>query len=121
MTLKTVLVTGGAGFIGAECVVELVEHGHKVVVIDNCSNAVVNEISKLPVTLERIAEITGVDVPFYNIDLRDTEKVVEIFLEVRLCRKITTWFSTGTANPRDSLCSLLLGSNIGHRSSVVLR
>lgn len=37
---ETVLVTGGAGYIGSHCVVELIEAGYKPVVVDNFSNAV---------------------------------------------------------------------------------
>lgn len=37
---EKVLVTGGAGYIGSHCVVELIEAGYKPVVVDNLSNAV---------------------------------------------------------------------------------
>ena len=61
--MKT-LVTGGTGYIGSHTVVELQNAGHDVVVIDNLSNS--NELS-----LQRVAEITGKKVDFYNIDIRD--------------------------------------------------
>ena len=53
----TILVTGGAGFIGSHTVVELQEAGYDVVVLDNLSNA--SEKS-----LERVEKITGKKVPF---------------------------------------------------------
>ena len=59
-----ILVTGGTGYIGSHTVVELQNAGHDVVVIDNLSNS--NELS-----LQRVAEITGKKVDFYNIDIRD--------------------------------------------------
>lgn len=39
----TVLVTGGAGYIGSHCVVELIQAGYRPVVVDNFSNAVRGE------------------------------------------------------------------------------
>ncbi len=67
-----VLVTGGAGFIGSHTVVELLNEGFEVVVIDNLSNA--NEES-----LKRVEEITGKKVAFYKADVRDREALEEIF------------------------------------------
>ena len=67
-----VLVTGGAGFIGSHTVVELLEAGYEVVVVDNLCNA--NEES-----LRRVKEITGKDLTFYPYDVRDKEKLEEIF------------------------------------------
>ncbi len=59
-----VLVTGGAGYIGSHTCVELLERGHKVVVIDN----LVNSSAK---AIERVEQITGKDVAFYENDVRD--------------------------------------------------
>ena len=61
-----VLVTGGAGFIGSHTVVELLEAGYEVVVVDNLCNA--NEES-----LRRVKEITGKDLTFYPYDVLDKE------------------------------------------------
>ena len=68
----TVLVTGGAGFIGSHTVVELLEAGYEVVVVDNLCNA--NEES-----LRRVKEITGKDLTFYCCDVRDRTKLEEVF------------------------------------------
>lgn len=67
-----ILVTGGAGYIGTHTVVELLNEGHDVVVLDNLYNA--SEIA-----LERVKQITGKDVKFYEVDLLDKDKVNEVF------------------------------------------
>jgi len=50
-TNKTILVTGGNGYIGSHTVVELIEKGFKVIIVDNLSNS-------SPKCLERVKEIT---------------------------------------------------------------
>ena len=67
-----VLVTGGAGFIGSHTVVELLDAGYEVVVVDNLSNA--SEES-----MRRVKEITGKSFDFYVADVRDRAKLEEIF------------------------------------------
>jgi UDP-glucose 4-epimerase len=67
-----VLVTGGAGYIGSHTCVELLERGHKVVVIDN----LVNSSAK---AIERVEQITGKDVAFYENDVRDRAALDRIF------------------------------------------
>ena len=67
-----VLVTGGAGFIGSHTCVELIDKGYDVVVVDNLSNS--SEVS-----IDRVREITGKDIKFYRGDIRDKEKLDEIF------------------------------------------
>lgn len=69
-----VLVTGGLGYIGSHTTVELLNMGREVVVIDNLYN------SKI-VVKDRIEEITGKTIKYYNIDLLDREKVEEVFKE----------------------------------------
>ena len=68
----TVLVTGGAGYIGSHTCVELLEEGLDVVVIDN----LVNSSEK---SLERVEEITGKHVYFYQNDVRDRAALDRIF------------------------------------------
>jgi UDP-glucose 4-epimerase len=61
-----ILVTGGAGFIGSHTLVELNAAGHETVVVDNLCNS--NRKS-----LERVAELIGKEIPFYEVDIRDRE------------------------------------------------
>ncbi len=67
-----VLVTGGAGYIGSHTCVELLQEGHQVVIVDNLYNA-------SPKALDRIREITGKDLTFYQADVCDREAMNEIF------------------------------------------
>ena len=69
---EKILVTGGAGFIGTHTVIELIQAGHQVVVVDNLVNS--NRKS-----LEVVERITGVEVPFYEADIRDTDTLRDIF------------------------------------------
>ena len=70
----SVLVTGGAGFIGSHTVVELLEAGREIVIIDNFSNS-------KPKALEAIKKITGKDFKFYEADYTDRKAVEKIFEE----------------------------------------
>ena len=70
--MQCVLVTGGAGYIGSHTVVELLNNGYEVVVIDNLSNA--SEES-----LRRVKKITGKDVEFIKGDVRDRTLLDGIF------------------------------------------
>jgi len=70
----TVLVTGGAGYIGSHTVVQLLEAGIDVVVLDNLSNSHAQ-------SLARVREITGRDVCLVQADVRDREALRELFQE----------------------------------------
>ncbi|MFJ4776236.1 UDP-glucose 4-epimerase GalE [Streptomyces sp. NPDC088762] len=70
---KTVLVTGGAGFIGSHTCVELLQHGYDVVVVDDHSNS-------SPRALERIAKVAGTPLAaVYGIDVRDRRALSSVF------------------------------------------
>lgn len=68
----SILVTGGAGFIGSHTCVELLNAGYEVVVVDNLYNS-------SPEALKRVEKITGKSVKFYEADIRDKEAMNEIF------------------------------------------
>lgn len=67
-----ILVTGGAGYIGSHTVVELLNSGHTVVVVDNLANSSLESI-------KRTEEITGKNVIFYQLDIRDKSALKNVF------------------------------------------
>ena len=73
----SILVTGGAGYIGSHTVVELLNSGREVVIIDNFSNS-------KPEVLENIKKITGKDFKFYEINYLDKEKLEKVFEENKI-------------------------------------
>lgn len=77
MVFKTVLVTGGAGYIGSHCVVELLDAGYEVIALDNFANAVGG--AEGSPALQRVEQITGKKVTFYECDLLDKNALENIF------------------------------------------
>ena len=71
---NTILITGGAGYIGSHTLVELLLAGFDLVVMDNLSN------SKLE-ALRRVERISGKPVTFYQFDVRDREGLQRVFRE----------------------------------------
>ena len=69
---ETVLVSGGAGYIGSHTTVELVEAGYDVVIVDNLSNSEMKAV-------EGVRKITGVEVPFEQVDCTDKEALSKVF------------------------------------------
>lgn len=74
MEKMKILVTGGTGYIGSHTVVELLNAGYEVEILDNLYN------SKVEV-LNRIEELTGIKPKFYEVDLRDAEALAKVFQE----------------------------------------
>ncbi len=70
--MKRILVTGGAGYIGSHTVLELLEAGYEVVVVDN----LVNSSEK---SLERVRELTGKDLTFFPIDILNQKEMDQVF------------------------------------------
>ena len=68
----TLLVTGGAGYIGSHTCVQLLEEGHDVVVLDNLENSCAE-------ALDRVREITGKELTFYQDDMLDPAALETIF------------------------------------------
>lgn len=73
----SILVTGGAGYIGSHTCIEMINAGYDVIVIDNLDNS--NSES-----LKRVENITGKSVKFYKEDVRDKEALNKIFKENKI-------------------------------------
>jgi UDP-glucose 4-epimerase len=71
---NTILVTGGAGYIGSHTSVELLVHGYNVVIVDDLSNS-------HPEAVERIKTISGKDLTFVKADLRDRAALETVFMQ----------------------------------------
>lgn len=72
--MTTVLVAGGAGYIGSHTTVELLNKGYDVVCVDNFSNS-------SPEAIKRVEAITGKSLRFYDADIRDRATLTEVFTE----------------------------------------
>ncbi|MGO4937554.1 UDP-glucose 4-epimerase GalE [Fundicoccus sp. Sow4_H7] len=72
-----ILITGGTGYIGSHTVVELLNLGTEVVIVDNYYNS-------KPEVLNRIKEITGIEPTFYEVDILDKEALAEVFNKHRI-------------------------------------
>lgn len=72
-----VLVTGGAGYIGSHTVVQLLESGREVVIVDDLSNS-------SPKVIDRIEAITGKRPKFYEVNILNEEKMDKIFRENKI-------------------------------------
>ena len=80
----TVLVTGGAGYIGSHTVIELLNSGNQVIIVDNFYNS-------QPEVLKRIKELSGKDFKFYEVDVLNKEDLTNPEINIKLGTK---YFST---------------------------
>lgn len=71
---KTILLTGGTGYIGSHTAVELLNEGYEIICLDNCYNS-------SPDVLDRIEKITSKKVKFYHNDILDVAALKRIFSE----------------------------------------
>lgn len=69
-----ILVTGGTGYIGSHTCVELIKENHEVVVLDNLYNSRID-------VLDKIDAISGTRPKFYEVDIKDMDKLEEVFKE----------------------------------------
>lgn len=67
-----ILVTGGLGFIGSHIALSLMAQGQEIIIVDNLSNADLTN-------LERLESITGVNIPFMKLDVRNTPALINVF------------------------------------------
>ncbi|NXI47736.1 GALE epimerase, partial [Galbula dea] len=75
---EKILVTGGAGYIGSHCVLELVEAGYVPVVIDNFHNAI-RGADALPESLQRVQQIVSQPILFQELDITNEAALQELF------------------------------------------
>ena len=73
----SILITGGAGYIGSHTCIEMLDAGYDVAVIDNLDNSSSE-------SLKRVESITGKKVKFYKEDVRDKEALRRIFTENKI-------------------------------------
>ncbi len=70
--MKTILVTGGAGYIGSHTTIELIKAGYDVVIVDNLNNSKYEAV-------KRVEKIVGRSITFYENDILDKEALRKIF------------------------------------------
>jgi UDP-glucose 4-epimerase len=75
--MKTILVTGGAGYIGSHTTIELLKTGYRVIIADNLSNSKYEAV-------RRIEQISGKEVKFYKVDICDRAALCTVFEENKI-------------------------------------
>lgn len=75
--MSTILVTGGAGYIGSHTVIELINSGYDVVIVDNLYNSKKEAV-------KRVEKIVGKSIPFYIADILDKDAIRKIFKENKI-------------------------------------
>jgi len=83
--MATILVTGGSGYVGSHCVLQLLNHDYRVLVIDNLVNSLQLQGRALPESLARVESITGKQIAqFYKGNIGDSQLLAEIFTSHRV-------------------------------------
>lgn len=77
---QTIFVSGGAGYIGSHCILELLHQDYEVIAVDNFVNSV--DENGEAISLKKVRQITGREVTFYQCDLLDKAKLDHIFSQV---------------------------------------
>lgn len=75
--MSTILLAGGAGYIGSHTAVELLGSGYDVIIADNYSNS-------CPESIRRVEEITGKKVKVYEVDIKDKNRLDSVFSENKI-------------------------------------
>lgn len=75
--MNTILVTGGAGYIGSHTVAQLCADGYDVVILDNLSTSCEESVIQL-------RNITGKKLPLYKVDIRDKESVRKVLRDEKI-------------------------------------
>lgn len=76
---QTILVTGGAGYVGSHTILELLNAGYNVIAIDNLCNSYKSHENIMPESLIRVQELTKCKIIFYDIDIRNKNDLKMIF------------------------------------------
>jgi len=76
-TGKTVLVTGGAGYVGSHCVIELLKEDFNVICIDNFVNS--HKGVEIPESISRVQVLTGKHVTFFEADITNKDSLRQVF------------------------------------------
>lgn len=72
-----IVVTGGAGYIGSHTVVELINHGYHVIVVDNLVNSSYDAIARMEYLVKQ-------PIPFFDVDIRDSEALTRVFKKYKV-------------------------------------
>ncbi len=75
--MSTILVTGGAGYIGSHTVIELNKAGYETVIVDNLNNSKIEAV-------RRVEKIIGKSIPFYENDILDKDALRKIFTDYKI-------------------------------------
>lgn len=81
---NTILVTGGAGYVGSHTIIELLNNNYEVISLDNLVNCYAESALQKPESIKRVEKITGKTITFYNVDIMNKEALTKIFKLVRL-------------------------------------